>query len=450
MQLADLAKVIPFPAQPAAAGVPGNVAPILRAIRSHLGMDVAFASQVTAESVTIRHLDAAGNPPFGVGDAFVPEEGYCQRIIDGRLPYLIPDTAAVPEAAALACTSEMPIGAHLSVPIRLKDGRVYGTFCCFSSRPDHSLNQRDLQMMQAFAELAAVQIEAEIVLAGHDEEIAERVGGIVRQDNLAMVYQPIYGLNEDRVLGVEALARFPDGESRPPSEWFADAAGVGLGVELETCALRAALRGLPYLPDDVYLAVNLSPETILAGKVGAALEGVRAGRIVLEVTEHAMVEDYVALQRALKPLRKRARIAIDDAGAGYSGLQHILAIRPDIIKLDMSLTRGIDSDPARSALATALVAFAHDIGSQIVAEGVETAAELEALRILGVECAQGYYLRRPMPISAASQFLTARRFGQESGLEVSSLPPFATIAALTRTGRACETHRAESPGLRGG
>ncbi|MGH8573429.1 MAG: sensor domain-containing phosphodiesterase, partial [Gammaproteobacteria bacterium] len=308
--------------------------------------------------------------------------------------------------------------AHLSVPLRLSDGRVYGTFCCFSFLPDHTLNQRDVQMMHAFAELAAVQIEVGLELAAREAETVARVNAVIARGGPAMVHQPIYRLDDDQVVGIECLACFPDCETRPPDLWFAEAAEVGLGVELELAALRAALASLPYFPDRLYLAVNLSPQTLLSGGVEAVLAGVPAGRVVLEITEHAVVSDYAGLQRVLEPLRSRVRIAIDDAGAGYSGLRHILDLRPDIIKLDMSLTRGIDSDPARSALAGALVTFARTIGGRIVAEGVETRAELAALRTLGVDCAQGYYLRRPMPLPAAVMFVIAREFRPEGACAV--------------------------------
>jgi EAL domain-containing protein (putative c-di-GMP-specific phosphodiesterase class I) len=111
------------------------------------------------------------------------------------------------------------------------------------------------------------------------------------------------------------------------------------------------------------------------------------------------VEDYDALVRALDGLRSQGvRVAVDDTGAGYAGLAHILRLRPDIIKLDIDLTRGIDADPVRRALAASLVAFGGDIGATITAEGIETGEELEALRTLGVTCGQGYYLARPGPL----------------------------------------------------
>ena len=138
-----------------------------------------------------------------------------------------------------------------------------------------------------------------------------------------------------------------------------------------------------------------------------------AGRVVLEITEHAIVENYADLRRALFSLRSKARIAIDDAGAGYSGLKHILEVGPNLIKLDMALTRGIDTDPARYALAAALVTFAREIGSDIVAEGIETAGELSVLGGLGVTFGQGFYLSRPMPTAAIARVLIAERFSSQ-------------------------------------
>ena len=129
------------------------------------------------------------------------------------------------------------------------------------------------------------------------------------------------------------------------------------------------------------------------------LDGYPAQRLVLELTEHAVVQDYASLQVALHPLRQRGvRVAIDDAGAGYASMRHILQVRPDIIKLDMSLTRGIDQDFQRRAMASALIAFARETGSVIVAEGVETEAELAQLKRLGAANAQGFLLGRPKPL----------------------------------------------------
>lgn len=379
---------------------------ILDAVRSHLGMDVAFASEIRDGQRILRHISAKDpNFPVQPGESHPLDESYCQRVLDGRLPQLIIEAAALPEAAMLPITAAMPIGSHLNVPLRLSDGSLYGTFCCFSHNPDFSLTERDLLTMRAFADLAVDQIEEQV--GGERERAATsaRIGAIIEGDALNMVFQPICGLADGRPVGVEALARFPDCELRPPCAWFAEAAEIGMGVELELLAVRAGLRALPFLPDHLYLGINASPATVLSGELEAIFAEAPAGRVVLEVTEHSEAADFEALRAALAPLRKHCRLAIDDVGAGYSGLRRILDLSPDLIKLDMSLTRNIDCDEARRVLAQALVAFAAGIDCRIVAEGIETAAELEALSALGVDYGQGYHLGRPLPLVASVHML---------------------------------------------
>lgn len=173
-------------------------------------------------------------------------------------------------------------------------------------------------------------------------------------------------------------------------------------------AVELAMAALDKLPQDVYLSFNVSPEALINGELRRVLHGLPLGRLVLEITEHATVAEYSELLGALAPLRKEGiRLAVDDAGAGYASFRHILQLQPDTIKLDMSLTRDIDSDTARRALASALILFAEETGSKIVAEGVETASELQALRSLGANKAQGYFLGRPAPLSSALSLCSA-------------------------------------------
>lgn len=152
--------------------------------------------------------------------------------------------------------------------------------------------------------------------------------------------------------------------------------------------------------------MNSSPELILTGRLHPLLDQMAdLSRLVLEITEHAAVHDYVALALSLSPFRRRgARLAVDDAGAGYSSMRHILNLAPEIIKLDISLTQHIDSDAKRRALAKGLTSFAHEIGSLVIAEGVERPEELDMLQRLGVDCAQGYLLSKPLELEAAAVF----------------------------------------------
>jgi EAL domain-containing protein (putative c-di-GMP-specific phosphodiesterase class I) len=247
------------------------------------------------------------------------------------------------------------------------------------------------------------QAERQARLAAERRECHGRIARVLAGHGFAMVFQPIARLDTGQVIGAEALARFAAAPVRPPDQWFAEAATVGLGTDLELAAITAAIGRLDDLPSGAYLSINASPETACASGLPDALAAAPVERVVLELTEHAQVEDYPRLERALADLRSRGmRLAVDDAGSGYASLQHILSLSPDIIKLDCVLTRGVDTDPARRALASALVGFARDIGALIVAEGVETPGELEVLREIGVTHGQGYYLGHPQTLPIPS------------------------------------------------
>lgn len=233
------------------------------------------------------------------------------------------------------------------------------------------------------------------------QQLAARRGEIDRLlsgNGVTMVYQPILDLRSRALVGMEALARFHALPLRPPNEWFAEAVELELGVQLELMAIQGAMVALPEIPAGVYLSVNCSPRAAMSPEL-AALIDVNASRMVIEITEHEAIEDYAALAAVLAELRGRGvRVAIDDAGAGFASLRHTLLLRPDIVKVDTSLTRGVDGDRAKRALTSALVSFGDEMGMAIVAEGIETREELEALVALGVPFGQGFYLAEPAPL----------------------------------------------------
>lgn len=383
---------------------------VLHAARNHLGMDVAFISEFMDRDRIFRHVDASvADAPVREGASVPLSEGYCQRVVDGRLPELIPDTAEVPAALALPETHSIPIGAHLGVPIRLGDGRIYGTFCCFSFQPDASLNERDLGMMRTLADLLGHQLEQSVETWQKRERSVAQVKAAIDAGQPRLVYQPIFALENGAVEGVECLSRFDGEPRRPPNEWFADAADVGMGIELESIAIRKAVADLRTVPGDFYVAFNCSPAMITSDELRSALQDIPPQRVVLEITEHSYVENYAALRQALVPLRAGGiRIAIDDTGAGYASMRHILSIDPDIIKLDISLTHNIDRDRRRRALAGAMLEFARHTGSTIIAEGVENAEELATLRELGVSEAQGFYFGKPLKLAELAFLVRAR------------------------------------------
>lgn len=236
---------------------------------------------------------------------------------------------------------------------------------------------------------------------GARAEVEQRVREMLTSGGPDVAFQPVVDLRRMRLVGVEALARFGP---RRPDDWLADAHAVGLGVRAELAVVLSAVRRAADpaggLPEGVRLWVNTSPQVLCAPEL---TEVVRSSPVplTLELTEHARVADYGPLHEAADRLRDAgAHLAVDDVGAGYSSFRHVLRLRPEAIKMDMSITRGVEHDPARMELVRALVRMAHQLGALLVAEGVETRAELDALLAVGVAAAQGFYLARPGPLLA--------------------------------------------------
>jgi diguanylate cyclase (GGDEF)-like protein len=252
-------------------------------------------------------------------------------------------------------------------------------------------------------------------------EIIAAPGGITP------VFQPLVALATGQVSGYEALTRFRQPPKRFPDEWFNLAARVGLGPALEAAAIKAAL-AVTGRPQGIYLSLNLSPSTLTAPEVQAVLPDDLTG-LVIEVTEHELATDDAALAADLAVLRARgARVAVDDAGAGYAGLQQLMRVAPDLIKLDRSLVQNIHEDAAKQALVDSFVRFGRRTGAQVVAEGIETEEELRVLADLDVNYGQGYFLAKPGPPWAAispwvSEKLLRRSLGAQLSMEdISKLP----------------------------
>jgi EAL domain-containing protein (putative c-di-GMP-specific phosphodiesterase class I) len=247
-------------------------------------------------------------------------------------------------------------------------------------------------------QLAAIAVVVAPRLREHRRvrRLQARIDEAVRTGALRVALQPLVDLATGTVTGVEALARFEDGRS--PDRWFADADRVDRGTALELLAVRVALRAAQVLPAELDVAVNVSPALLTSPSLQDALEdsGIAPHRVVVEVTEHASVSAYPDLQAARSALRASGvRVAVDDAGAGYSSFRHILDLAPDIIKLDRSLVTGLDEDLSRRALVSAVVRFAAEAHAVVIGEGVERPAELAVLRDLGVTLVQGFHLARP-------------------------------------------------------
>ncbi len=373
---------------------------IVATAKDHLDADISFLAEFDGELKVIRRAAGEGWPRgVGRGSKLPLKETYCYRVNKGDLPNIISDARNDKRVSDLGITAQLNIGAYISVPVIMPDGVIFGSLCCIKARSDPSIHERDVRFMRVLADLAGAQIGRQRRVNEDMRERTEHIKAMIQGQGLRMAFQPIVDLATGDIVGAEALARFDVEPRESPSRWFEYARRVGLGTELEIAAVREAIAWMPELPGEIYLSFNASPETLQLEAFSEAVSRAPGDRIVVEVTEHAAVEEYEPLIEAIERLRGRGiRLAVDDVGAGYSGLNHIVRVAPSILKLDMELTRDVDQDPVKQALAAASVVFGSRVGLDIVSEGIETAREAETLRELGIRYGQGFLFARPGPL----------------------------------------------------
>jgi EAL domain-containing protein (putative c-di-GMP-specific phosphodiesterase class I) len=228
-----------------------------------------------------------------------------------------------------------------------------------------------------------------------ETSIKRDIEGIIATRAIEPVFQPIVRLETREVAGYEAFTRFEDGVS--PEQRFGEAARVGLGLELEEACLDVAVDAATQLPGSAWISFNVSPQLLTSLD---ALERIlpRTERpVVIEMTEQASADDYSGMRASLDRLAGKVRLAVDEAGAEFMSRRHILELRPQFVKIDRHLVRDIDLDLARQALIVGMRHFARETDTTLIAEGIETEAELQTLRALEVPLGQGYLFGRPAP-----------------------------------------------------
>jgi EAL domain-containing protein (putative c-di-GMP-specific phosphodiesterase class I) len=367
--------------------------------RRRLDMDMCVLGEFISDREVIRAVEGKDGAGLQVGASWPAADTLGRRVLDGRIWNLIPDLAADLQLASVDIVRTWGIAAYAAVPVTLSDGRIYGVLECMSHQPAPWLEDRDVNFLQILGRIAGDEIERQQLTNQKEQVELDRIRSVLAEGSISMVFQPIVDLNEGTVVGVEALARFGTEPDRTPDSWFAEAELAGLRTDLELLAIAAALAQLEAIPSDAYLSVNASPETVMSPGFLSMLEGPLGGRLVVEIPDRADVEDYGPLKRALDELRLRgARVAVDDTDAGVTTLAHISRLVPDIIKLDIALTHDIDHDPVRRSMVASLIAYAEENGATVSAEGIETRAEGETLRAMGVPCGQGWFLGEPGPL----------------------------------------------------
>ncbi len=302
---------------------------------------------------------------------------------------------AAPGATAAAIISAGGITGGIYAPV-VHEGRAVAVVGGVTTRPDAAATLgRRLGALLEVATFAASLLAPQLAARDDLEGARESIEAIVRDHRFRPVFQPVVRLADGTVVGYEALTRFDDGVA--PNVRLAEAEALGAGLDLETACLQAAVAAAADLPAGAWLALNASGILLRSGRLKAILRGV-VRPIVIELTEQAAIDDYQALVGAGESLGPDVWLAVDDAGAGFAGLRHLVELRPRVVKLDGSIVRGLDADAARQSLVAGMVHYARLTGSHLVAEGVETVEEHEALAALGVELGQGYLFARPAPI----------------------------------------------------
>ncbi len=409
---------------------PVNLTSVVELVSRHLELDAAFIAQLTATghvyAAVAGDADAFGlcvGDPIptvnydGVGEVRGPvqQTPFCSLLIAGEIPTVVTDAAADRQLADLTVPHGADIGAFIGVPLRAADGEPFGVLCGLGRTPRADLDERDARFMSMLGEVIVDELSTRLA----QQRLASEIVRIIDSEDVEIAFQPIIDLHGRRYAGLEALARFPE-PFNPPDCTLASAEALGLRLELERLLIREAWKIIPELGPEQFLALNIAPEALLELARRANLRNdLPLSQLVVEVTEHAVIDSYSPLLDELAPLRAQGlRLAVDDAGAGYASLRHVLELRPDFIKVDRSLIHGIAHDRAKRAAVRACQSIALDLRASVIAEGVERHEDLAVATELGLQSAQGYLLGKP----TTDPDILCQWIGNRRPREISSLP----------------------------
>ena len=326
------------------------------------------------------------------------------------------DSETDPRVNRAAC-QRVGLRSALVTPLHC-EGEFVGVLKVLSARP-HAYDTRQEALLETLASFIGATLHSALEHARLQEAMTravqasniaacaaagerEQLTALIRSRCITPVFQPIVDLVSRTPVGFEALSRFPEDLHHPTDGWFNAASRAGMALELERACMAAIVDGVLRGPRmQGYISINVSPRTLMEADFDLP-DRPGLGGWVLELTEHSQVSDYEALAQRVKALQARGlRIAVDDAGAGYASLRHVLRLSPDIVKLDISITRDIDKILTHRQLTSAIMSFSREAHMALVAEGIETDSELQTLVGLQVPYGQGYLLGRPLPLEDA-------------------------------------------------
>jgi diguanylate cyclase (GGDEF)-like protein/PAS domain S-box-containing protein len=347
--------------------------------------------------------------------AAVPPQDTVARWGGDEFAVLIESAASAPEIVDMA---ERLASAIASEPFQVADREIsltasIGVAFADAEAPGHLLRNADVAMSRAKdsgggrVEVFAAHMHADVM---RRLEMASDLRAAVTAGRLALEYQPVVELTTSRVIGVEALARWSrDGHPVPPAEFLRVAEDSGLIVSLgervlrEACEQAAAWRASGW---PIGVSVNFSLRQVTAAGFAASVltaldeSGLPPAALTLEVAERVLIEGAGPMADGLEELRRHGvRLAIDDFGTGYASLAYLRQLAVDVIKIDPSFIAGLGADATVAMLTRTIIQVGHDLGIEVVAEGIERPEHLELLRAMGCGLGQGYLIARPMAAS---------------------------------------------------
>ena len=359
------------------------------------GIDVASVYECTPDGMLALAVVGLPGFPLQTGDA-VPKR---------HARHLLERSSNGPWAERLARPAEpnayddrlaaIGLKSRAFAPV-LVDGKVVALIGVSTTSERHSEHLvEDLPAVGEFASVAETVLAPFIVERQDRSAERRRFAAIIASAAFRPVFQPVVELATGMTVGFEALTRFDDG-SRPDLT-FAAALDCGMGIELEMVVLASALRAARHLAPGAWLSLNVSPPLLALRGTTLGVMLADRGPVVLEVTEHDVIDAYAPLREAMLRLGPGVRLAVDDAGAGVANFNHLVELQPSFVKIDAGLVRGVDADLSRQAVVVGLIHFAAKAGCEVIAEGIETEAERATVMQLGVKLGQGFLMARPAP-----------------------------------------------------
>jgi EAL domain-containing protein (putative c-di-GMP-specific phosphodiesterase class I) len=331
-----------------------------------------------------------------VGTSDPLEQSVCWRIADGRLPMVMHNSRKTDGALDIEGVHVLKVGGHLGVPIHNSAMEVIGTLCCFSQSERLDLSTKHVQLMTHFASLVSIDLSILDESQRHYDKRARDLRTVIETGQFSPVFQPVFDLKNASIHYLEGLTRMAPALNANVNTVVDRARSHGMGYEMELAFAERIMQVAALNANGTRIGVNLSEKALMSDEFLRFLARHDHRGTVLELTEHEPVHNEARLlERIAQARRHGAKLALDDTGGGFSSLHNILALRPDILKIDKSIADDIETDRLVSHLIRHLQGYCCEVGAELVVEGVERPGQLATLHKIGVRYAQGFLLGRP-------------------------------------------------------